>query len=412
MTPEFWEQLVGSTVCGYDLRQLTGHTDQSAVYLTSYQEDSAALKLAPIDKLAPPVPKLANDHILRLYASGTCEAGGSSFRYFVSEVADENLGAVIASRPLSPDEAQAMLEPVLQALEYLHGRGLAHGSLKPSNILAHGDSVKLSVDSIRPAGAAVSREEDMTALGLTLIEVLTQRREPSAIANVPQPFRDIVEHTLEPDPASRWSAPQAAMRLSGAMPEAPAQAALSVPAPEPKDPKKVIPRWVLPAAVAVMIGAVVFVLARGTGSSSDSSLAAGNPPPVVQKPVVQAPAARKPMVQNPVQPASRPVPPKPTPFDPAPKPAPAAVQRPEGHGWFVVVASYVREADAAQEVSKLSHSFPDFKPRVFPPSPIDTHYLVIIGSGLTEENAESLRQRAVSTGLPPDTYIKRYPKPI
>ncbi len=58
----------------------------------------------------------------------------------------------------------------------------------------------------------------------------------------------------------------------------------------------------------------------------------------------------------------------------------------------------------------LSRQFPGFKLSVFPPSPIDTHYLVIIGSGLGEDSAEALRQRAVASGLPGDTYIKKYPE--
>jgi hypothetical protein len=57
----------------------------------------------------------------------------------------------------------------------------------------------------------------------------------------------------------------------------------------------------------------------------------------------------------------------------------------------------------------LSRTFPEFKLSVFPPSPIDTHYLVIIGSGLGQDGAEALRQRAVASGLPGDTYIKKYP---
>ena len=76
-----------------------------------------------------------------------------------------------------------------------------------------------------------------------------------------------------------------------------------------------------------------------------------------------------------------------------------------------MVASYAREADAAQEAGVLNKRFPQFKPSVFPPSAIDTHYLVIIGSGLSQERAESVRQRAVASGMPPDTYIKKYPAP-
>jgi hypothetical protein len=75
-----------------------------------------------------------------------------------------------------------------------------------------------------------------------------------------------------------------------------------------------------------------------------------------------------------------------------------------------VVASYSREPDAQTEARTLSRRFSQFHFSVFPPSLIDTHYLVIIGSGLGQDGADSLRERAVSAGLPQDTYIKKYPE--
>jgi hypothetical protein len=61
------------------------------------------------------------------------------------------------------------------------------------------------------------------------------------------------------------------------------------------------------------------------------------------------------------------------------------------------------------EARDLARRFTNFRPRVFPPSAIDSHYLVIIGSGLSQDKADSMRQSAVASGLPADTYIKRYP---
>jgi hypothetical protein len=36
-----------------------------------------------------------------------------------------------------------------------------------------------------------------------------------------------------------------------------------------------------------------------------------------------------------------------------------------------------------------------------------THYLLVLGENLSEDQAEALRKRAVESGLPRDTYIKR-----
>jgi len=450
LTSEFWEELSGSKVCGgYLLRRLIGSTEESAVYLTSYGEMNAALKLRTADEAAPEVPPVEHRNLIEIIERGTSDIGGSRYHYFVTELADESLGNIIASRALTPDETREMLAPLLETLTYLHEQGLAHGSIKPSNILAVGDSVKFSADTVRPVGVVASPEADMRALGLTIIEVLTQERQPSAIANVPKPLRDIVEHALQPDPTLQWSAKQASLCLAGKMP-APVPAAPPDPVPSvaqtsqeqrpvtpgkispvvtPIEPvadrlKRPIPAWLYPAAAVVMLLAVIYVLARGTGSSSDSSLAASAPP----APVVNTPA---PPVPNPgVRPApaaqqgtapqrESTVPPKPTlrskptPFEAPPKVAPPSAAptagKASGRGWFVVVASYSREDDAAKMASTLAKRHPQFKPSVFPPSAIDTHYLVIIGSGLSSEGAEALRQRAVAGGLPADTYIKKYP---
>ena len=214
-----WEELVGSKAGGgYLLRELIGSTDRSAVYRTFRGEEPTALKLVNADEEPAARPQFDHPQLIRLYSSGQVELEGTPFRYFVMEPADENLASVIAARALSEDETRSMLVPLLEALSYLHELGLAHGRIRPSNILAVGDSVKLSSDSVRSIGAVASPEEDMRALGLTIIEVLTQERQASAIARVHSPLREIVEHSLQPDPASRWTARQALAHLSGELP--------------------------------------------------------------------------------------------------------------------------------------------------------------------------------------------------
>lgn len=404
MTRKFWEESAGSKICGgYLLRELIASTETTAVYRTNYGEERALIKLLPAEEATHEVRPLDHPHITRVFAGGPCKLGRSGFHYSVTEEADENLGTVIASRALSPDETREMLRPVLEALAYLHDQGLAHGQIQPSNILAKGDSIKLSADPVRPAGAIASPAEDMKALGLTIIEVLTRERQPSALPHLPQPFRDIVEHLLQVDPSQRWTARQTAMRLSGTVPES------GPPAAEPAGPagrkQRPVPVWVYPVGAALVIG-VLIILTRVAGSSSEPSVAASVSSGTTSG--VSAPTAPSPPGPPPVVQKAPPVAQKPSPMPPSPaqkEPSPAA------HGWFVVVASYAREADARQEAQNLGRRFPQFKLSVFPPSPIDTHYVVILGSGLSEQGAESLRQRAVSSGLPADTYIKKYQSP-
>ncbi len=51
--------------------------------------------------------------------------------------------------------------------------------------------------------------------------------------------------------------------------------------------------------------------------------------------------------------------------------------------------------------------WPKFTLGVFQPATDKTHYLVVLGQNLSEDQAEELRKRAVESGLPRDTYIKR-----
>ena len=48
-----------------------------------------------------------------------------------------------------------MLESVLDVLAYLHGKGFVHGHIKPANIMASGDELKVSSDGLRRAGESL-----------------------------------------------------------------------------------------------------------------------------------------------------------------------------------------------------------------------------------------------------------------
>ena len=153
--------------------------------------------------------------------------------FAVMEHVDENLAEVLRSRRLTPAEASEMLLPTLDALDYLHEHGMVHGDIKPANIMAVGDELKLSSDGIRPIGeskeftesgnaydapenatGAISPSSNIWSLGVTLVEALTNRlpkwdrtaeNDPGLPENIPQPFDDIAKHCLSWDPGRRWS---------------------------------------------------------------------------------------------------------------------------------------------------------------------------------------------------------------
>jgi TonB family protein len=249
-----WQQWEGRVINGrFPLRQYLGGSTQSAVYLTEVDGSKAAIKLIPFDAMVAQdqisrwasAGRLSHPHLLRILDTGHWHAEDEQQMLFaVMEYADENLAEVLPGRRLTPAEAKAMLLPTLDALNYLHGHGMVHGSLKPANIMAVGDELKLSSDGIRPVGKSkefgendnvydapekekgvISPNGDIWSLGTTLVEALTNHlptqnrtgeNDPKLPENIPEPFNDIAKHCLSWDPRCRWSTAEIRQRLERA----------------------------------------------------------------------------------------------------------------------------------------------------------------------------------------------------
>ncbi|HKW65837.1 MAG TPA: protein kinase, partial [Terriglobales bacterium] len=204
--------------------------------------------------------------------------------YLVMEHAEEDLSQVVAARPLTPQECQEMLPPVLEALTYVHRQGFAHGRLRPANIMAAQERVKLSGDGLTVPGEGsndlgtpsvydppevategLSAAGDVWSLGITLMEVLTQkvpvltagRKEPALPNSVPAVLADVVRHCLCLDPKQRWTVEQIAARLTPVAAASPTQNEVSH-SPQPTRSKKVY----LAAAVAVAVVLAIFIASR------------------------------------------------------------------------------------------------------------------------------------------------------
>jgi len=96
--------------------------------------------------------KLSHPHLIRLFESGRGQIDASNFLYVVMEYAEENLAQILPQRALSPEEVKEMLPPTAETLALLHQAGFAHGRIKPSNIVAVDNQLKISADSLRKAG--------------------------------------------------------------------------------------------------------------------------------------------------------------------------------------------------------------------------------------------------------------------
>jgi serine/threonine-protein kinase len=243
---EAWTEWVGRTIDGkYALRELLGASGHGAVFLTESERGSVALKVVPADlddygdaQLSrwAAAAKLFHPHLLGIFQSGRFELEGAQFLYVLMECAEENLSLVLPQRALTEAEALQMLDPVVSALVFLNGKGLVHGGIKPANILALGDQIKLSCDGVRPIalsqGLSASAGDydppeaadgknwpaaDVWSLGITLVEVLTQRRpaweksgasDPALPETLPAPFLELAQNCLRRDPQKRWTIAQ------------------------------------------------------------------------------------------------------------------------------------------------------------------------------------------------------------
>ena len=286
---ESWKQWEGQVVdARFLLRRYLGGSEHSAVFLTErgIPPQKVAIKFIQLDEPDAELQlfrwkhaaTLSHPHLLRVYESGRCHLGDFDLLYVVMEYAEENLSQFLPQRPLTPAEARDVLTPTLQALAFLHGESLVHGHVRPSNILAIEDRLKLSSDGIAsPAehvqqsllSAAESQQSafaagvrdpspydppelskgivspagDIWSLGLTLVEALTQHlpasagsfaQDPVVPDTLPAIYQDIARHSLHRDPQRRWTVVEIAARLnpgSAAAPSASGAKPSSAPSP-------------------------------------------------------------------------------------------------------------------------------------------------------------------------------------
>ncbi len=304
------QELTGQVVDGkFPLLGYLGGTDRTAVFLTERRgSQRAAIKLVlcePQDVSAQlkrweMAAKLSHPNLIRLFERGTCRIGGRAMLYTVMECADQNLAQLLPCRPLTALEATEMLRPLLSAVVFLHGNGLVHGDIKPANIMAIGEQLRLSSDGIYEAGSStmphvpgiytapettsrgISPATDVWAMGVMLVEALTQRvpvwdmakdGNPVLPEMLPTPFGKIVRNCLVRDAARRWTPAEISAHLSPAVRNT-----------EEKGTQQAVPgrvkensaqhRFLVPLAVAalvLMVAIAVITFARRSGEPNQTA---------------------------------------------------------------------------------------------------------------------------------------------
>jgi TonB family protein len=302
----FWQGWEGQRIGGeFLLGKYLGGGAGRAVFLTEYgQNQRAVMKLAmastPGAELLPGrwamASQLAHPHLARILAHGAGRWDTFDFFYVVTEYAEEQLSQVLADRALTITETREMLEPVLDALGYIHGQGFAHTHLRPANILAIDDTVKISSDSLCPSGqeyfappeqdpyaaletrsGLVSTEADIWSVGVVIAESLTQRR--TAIERLPPPYLEIAGLCLRMKPDERPTAIEVAEALR--------QSTEAVPEPTAAAPPQRYLVWVFAlglAVVALLLGLLLFRTHPKSSKVPTAATAQPSPAPASPKP--------------------------------------------------------------------------------------------------------------------------------
>jgi TonB family protein len=255
---EDWRKWEGHVVNGeFQLRKCLGGSDHSAVFLIEIpgEHQPAVIKLIPADPVQAELQlsrwglaqKLSHPHLIQLLRKGRCRLDGADFIFAVMEYGEENLAEIFSERSLTPDETRGMLQATLDGLAYLHRQGFVHSHLKPGDVMASKEQLKLASDSLGRAGETVSDPEkrtvydapekargerspsaDIWSLGMILAEALTQRlptwseenqSDPVLPQNLPQPYLGIVRGCLRRDPQRRWTLDGISALLHPRLPE-------------------------------------------------------------------------------------------------------------------------------------------------------------------------------------------------
>lgn len=243
---EWGKQWEGQIVDGrFPLQRYLGGSASTAVFQTQHRGNKAAIKLLRTNSQQAETQlahwrkaaELSHPNLLRIFEVGRCWLAGNELVLIVTECAEENLSEVLPRRALSVAETEQLVRPALDVLRFLHQRGFVHSRLRPSNVMSVSEQLKFSSDRIRPAGrvpmlpessvydapeareGTLSPSGDVWSLGVIIAEGLTQKLPTSTndvlSASLPQPFADIVQHSLRQNPDQRWTPKDVGTRLQG-----------------------------------------------------------------------------------------------------------------------------------------------------------------------------------------------------
>lgn len=118
------------------------------------------------------------------------------------ERTEENLEDVLRDRPLNSSEAQVVLDALVQGIAAIHARGLVHGRMEASSVLALGETIKLRSDCLHlpQTGFAAAAGANVQGIGRIVTHAMT-RRDPfgendPVLQLLPEPLARAVRRAL------------------------------------------------------------------------------------------------------------------------------------------------------------------------------------------------------------------------
>jgi len=169
---------------------------------------------------------LAHPNLVRVL--GALDVSGQ--RTVVSElVQGKSLASALPpGQKLPPAQVQSIARVLASLLAFLHEKGVAHGSLQPSNVVSAGGALKitdLGLGRLHPALVAASPYRapeakldaagDVYAWGALVFHLLTGAPpKPGQTATLPAPFDALVPRCLDASPEARPKASELAAQLT------------------------------------------------------------------------------------------------------------------------------------------------------------------------------------------------------
>ena len=369
-----WIEYEGCMAGAWRLDSFLGIQDGIAVYSSGGESGRSIVKILTLDDERvgavrsswAHANKCADRHLLQIYGIGEAEWDGTFVVFAVMEAPDVGVDEILAERPLSEDESRSLLAGVARVLEQLHLRGLQHGSVIPSNMHVVGSAVKLGVDTISTADEN-GWESDMRQLGGTLQNAMASSGKAGLL---PSPFQAIATGCLGAG-GRPWTAQQVLQSLSGNPLAAPARSTR---------------QWPFVATAALVLFGILGYWAARKPVNEPAAVAV---PTAVAVPAAEAvPTAEATRARR----------------SPPPAPAPTAKSR---SGWAVIAATYVSHEAAVGRAAQIAKHSPAVRTQVFTSGSGARLSYVLLGAGLTREEADKVLRTARKAGAPRDSYVTK-----